>query len=141
MSQRQGAPFRVASATTRRLALRAAVLSAIAAGALVAASSVDARITKISVTTTESPTFGGHSFAGVGTYDKLVGTATGELDPADPKNALIVDLSLAPRNAIDAAPWSRRCGFVKFGAGLFQESEQRLHDRRLVAVGEVDDIQ
>jgi len=59
----------------------------------------DARITKVSITTTESPTFGGYAWPGVGTYDKIVGVAFGEIDPNDPKNAVIVDIALAPRNA------------------------------------------
>ena len=45
------------------------------------------------------PTFGGHSFAGVGQYEKIVGTASGEVNPNDPKNAVMVDLGIAPRNA------------------------------------------
>ena len=36
---------------------------------------------------------------GVGQYEKIVGMAYGELDPHDPKNAVIVDIQLAPRNA------------------------------------------
>lgn len=55
-------------------------------------------ITKIVIDTVQSPTFGGISFGEVGQYEKLVGRAFGELDPADPLNAVIVDLELAPRN-------------------------------------------
>jgi hypothetical protein len=75
-----------------KVALAAALL-------LVAASAADARITKLTIVTKESPTFGGHTFPGVGQYEKLVGKAYGELDPNDPKNAVIVDIKLAPRNA------------------------------------------
>jgi hypothetical protein len=71
----------------------------IAAVLLVAASAADARITKLKIVEKQSPTFGGHAFPGVGQYEKLVGKAYGELDPNDPKNASIVDLKLAPRNA------------------------------------------
>jgi hypothetical protein len=92
--------FRVAPEVARRRAFELSVAGAMAAvGMLVAAPAVDARITKITVTTTESPTFGGYSFAGVGQYEKIAGKAFGELDPADAKNAVIVDLSLAPKNA------------------------------------------
>jgi hypothetical protein len=66
---------------------------------VVAASAADARITKLKIVTKESPTFGGYAFPGVGPYEKLVGKAYGELDPNDPKNAVIVDIKLAPRNA------------------------------------------
>jgi len=69
------------------------------AGALLCVTSAQARITKIQVTTAESPTFGGYSWPGVGQYEKLAGKAYGEVDPLDPKNAVIVDLALAPRNA------------------------------------------
>src|SRR5690349_4917790 len=75
-----------------KVALAAALL-------LVAASAADARITKLTIVARESPTFGGHTFPGVGQYEKLAGKAYGELDPNDPKNAVIVDLKLAPRNA------------------------------------------
>jgi hypothetical protein len=71
----------------------------VAASALVAAPAAEARITRIEITTRESPTFGGYSWSGVGQYEKLVGKAFGEVDPADPKNAVIVDIGLAPRNA------------------------------------------
>ena len=68
-------------------------------GILMLASDVDARITKIQITTKESPTFGSYSWPGVGQYEKIVGKAFGEVDPADPKNSVIVDILLAPRNA------------------------------------------
>ena len=46
----------------------------------------------------ESPTFEGRSFGSVGQYEKLRGTAYAELDPTDPRNAVITDLDLAPVN-------------------------------------------
>ena len=46
----------------------------------------------------ESPTFEGRSFGSVGQYEKLRGVAYGELDPADPRNAVITDIQLAPVN-------------------------------------------
>ena len=58
----------------------------------------EARITKIQIISIQSPTFGGYSWPGVGQYERIVGKAFGEVDPADPKNALIVDIGLAPRN-------------------------------------------
>ncbi|HET9978125.1 MAG TPA: alpha/beta hydrolase domain-containing protein [Burkholderiaceae bacterium] len=74
-------------------------LALAAACATLTAPDAAARITRIQVTTTESPTFGGYSWPGVGQYQKIVGKAFGEVDPADPKNAVIVDIALAPRNA------------------------------------------
>lgn len=39
------------------------------------------------------------SYGSVGAYERLTGTIAGEVDPADPKNAIIQDLALAPVNA------------------------------------------
>jgi hypothetical protein len=47
----------------------------------------------------QTPTFGGTVFGPVGTYDKIRGTASGTLDPKDPKNAVITDIALAPVDA------------------------------------------
>ena len=58
-----------------------------------------ARLTKLIITTRETPTFGGYSWPGVGQYEKIVGMAFCEVDPNDPKNSIITDLALAPRNA------------------------------------------
>jgi len=58
-----------------------------------------ARITRFEITAKETPTFGGYAWPGVGQYEKLVGKAYGEVDPTDPKNAVIVDIALAPKNA------------------------------------------
>jgi len=93
-------------AASGRHCLRACIATAAAVGALSTACAVDARITRIEIAQTESPTFGGYSWPGVGTYDKLVGKAFGEIDPNDPKNAVIVDLALAPRNAAGNVEYS-----------------------------------
>src|ERR1700733_5673989 len=47
----------------------------------------------------QMPTFAGTTFGAVGTYDKIRGTASGTLDPKDPKNAVITDIALAPVDA------------------------------------------
>lgn len=39
------------------------------------------------------------SYGSVGEYERLTGTIAGEVDPADPSNAIIQDLALAPVNA------------------------------------------
>src|SRR6266487_6639274 len=67
-------------------------------GVICAAVPAHASVRKIQITARESPTFGGYSWPGVGQYEKIVGKAFGELDPNDPRNAIIVDLQLAPRN-------------------------------------------
>jgi len=58
-----------------------------------------AGITRIEISSVESPTFEGRTFGSVGAYEKLRGKAFGELDPDDVRNAVITDLQLAPRNA------------------------------------------
>ncbi len=67
---------------------------------------VQARVTKITIAGTESPTFGGYAWPGVGQYEKIYGKAFGEIDPADPKNAVIVDIALAPRNTSGKVAYS-----------------------------------
>jgi hypothetical protein len=60
----------------------------------------NARVTQINITQTESPTLpGAPSFGTVGQYERIEGTITGEVDPKDPLNAVIVDIDHAPRNA------------------------------------------
>ncbi len=108
------APFRVAPEAARRKELQLTIAGALAAaGMLAAAPAVDARLTKFEVTATESPTFGGYSFARVGQFEKIVGIAHGELDPADPKNAVITDLALAPRNANGKVEYSHTFYILK----------------------------
>src|SRR5579864_1051489 len=55
-------------------------------------------ITRLDITRIESPTFGGKSFGSVGQYEKLLGRAYGRVDPNDPRNSVITDLGLAPRD-------------------------------------------
>jgi hypothetical protein len=62
------------------------------------ATPVSARVTQMVVTKVESPTFGGAVFGPVGQYELIQGTITGEVDPANAQNAVIVDISNAPRN-------------------------------------------
>ena len=55
-------------------------------------------ITGITITRRE-PFADGAMFGDFGPYEKIIGTARGELDPANPANAAIVGLDRAPRNA------------------------------------------
>jgi hypothetical protein len=82
-----------------KLSRTSTAYAAALAGMFALSGGVDARVTKLQITTHESPTFGGYSWPGVGQYEKIAGKAFGELDPSDPKNAVIIDLQLAPRNA------------------------------------------
>jgi hypothetical protein len=69
----------------------------------------EARITRIEIASTQSPTFEGASFGMTGQYEKLVGRIYGEVDPNDPLNAIITDIKLAPTNAR---------GMVEYSANL-----------------------
>ena len=57
------------------------------------------RITRVVIERMESPAFDGRSFGAAGQYEKLVGRAFGEVDPAHSANREIVNLDRAPRNA------------------------------------------
>ena len=63
-----------------------------------AAAPAGARLTEINVTAVE-PFADGHAFGDAGAYERVRGTFKGELDPADPRNTIIVNLGNAPKNA------------------------------------------
>jgi hypothetical protein len=65
-----------------------------------------ARITRIEIDRVESPTLGGATFGRAGQYEKLVGRAYGELDPADALHRNIVYIDKAPRNAANRVEYS-----------------------------------
>ena len=76
----------------------------VVAATILAAPVAEAQITRIVIdpARSQSPAFEGRVFGpngSMGQYEKLRGKAYGELDPADPRNAVITDLRLAPRNA------------------------------------------
>src|SRR5690349_18595759 len=65
----------------------------------------DARVTRLEIRQQEPfaagqafGDVGAYEFGDVGAYEKVVGRFHGELDPAHPLNAEIVDLDKAPRN-------------------------------------------
>lgn len=58
-----------------------------------------AQVTRFEIDVVESPALHGERFGTVGQYEFLRGTAYGEADPSDPRNADIVNLEFAPRNA------------------------------------------
>jgi hypothetical protein len=57
-----------------------------------------ARVTEINVVAVE-PFADGATFGNTGAYERVRGTFKGEIDPADARNKIIVDLDKAPRNA------------------------------------------
>jgi hypothetical protein len=80
---------------------------------IAAATAAEARIVKLEVTKVESPTFEGRSFGKVGQYEKIVGRAHGEVDPNDPRNAVIVDIKNAPRNARGMVEYDTNVTIIK----------------------------
>jgi hypothetical protein len=94
----RGAPFARAPEFGRRRMLHVSVASFLAASMLVGAPVADARTTNIQILT-RTTAFGGNSFPDVGQYEVITGIATGEVDPKDPLNAVIVDIDRAPKNA------------------------------------------
>jgi len=74
------------------------VARAAACALVLAAAPAGARLIEINVTAVE-PFADGAAFGETGTYERVKGTFKGELDPADPRNKVIVNLDKAPRNA------------------------------------------
>lgn len=65
---------------------------------VLAAAPAAARLTEINVATVE-PFAEGAAFGAAGAYERVKGTFKGELDPADPRNVVIVNIDKAPKNA------------------------------------------
>src|SRR3989442_3126159 len=66
--------------------------------------SVHARVTRFVMDVRPSPAFGGATFGDKGQYETIAGRAFGELDPNDPRNAIIQDIELAakePRGKVE----------------------------------------
>jgi hypothetical protein len=68
-------------------------LTAIAASLLLATPAF-AKVKTFVIDTRTTPAFGGASFGTAGQYETIAGRAFGELDPADPLNAIIQDINL-----------------------------------------------
>src|SRR5262245_35140897 len=85
--------------TPKQLAPNKGLLLCITLLSILVVAPAEAHIRKLQITRKESPTFGGYTWPGVGQYERIAGKAFGELDPNDPKNAVIVDLQLAPKNS------------------------------------------
>ena len=58
--------------------------------------------------------FGGYSWPGVGQYEKITGVAYAEVDPADHRNAIIVDIGLAQLQAAPGEPGKTPSGKVAY---------------------------
>ena len=96
-------------------------LAALAAAAMLAACGGDggsdnpatpAKTPQLRLTISATEDFAG-TYGSVGAYEKLTGVIEGEVDPADPKNAVIQDLQLAPRNANGLVSYSTEFVMLK----------------------------
>jgi len=66
--------------------------------ALLVSAAAHARVTELRIAAVE-PFAPGTTFGAAGAYERVKGAFKGELDPADPRNRIIVNLDKAPRNA------------------------------------------
>jgi len=71
-----------------------------------------AKTPELRLTVSATEAFAG-SYGTVGEYEKLTGSIAGEVDPADPKNAVIQDLALAPVNARGMVEYSAEFVMLK----------------------------
>jgi Alpha/beta hydrolase domain len=86
------------------------LVGVMAIGILSSAAVGEARVTRIEILKVEpAPAPAGAS----GQYEKITGKAYGELDPADPKNALITDIQFAPRNGGGKAEYIATFALIK----------------------------
>lgn len=86
--------------------------AAVAVALSVTAPTADARVTRFVVEQRE-PYAAGHSWGDAGPYERIVATAYFEVDPADPRNAGIVNLDKAPRNAAGRVEFSTPVILIK----------------------------
>ena len=105
--------------------LRRSAIAALVLGLSVAGSPASSKVTKLTVLSRESPTYNGQSFGAVGQYEKIIGTASGEIDPSDRRNAIITDINLAPRNANGKVAYTATFTLIKpidasKGNGVFE---------------------
>jgi Alpha/beta hydrolase domain len=97
------------------------------------AAPTDAKVTRfvINKIKSEPQAYNGKSFGNAGPYEKIEGTAYGELDPKDRRNAIIQDIQLAPRNSRGMVEYSVTFMLIKpvdmtKGSGvLFYEVQNR----------------
>jgi hypothetical protein len=83
--------------------------------------------------------FGGYSWPGVGQYEKITGVAYAEVDPADRRNALIVDIELAEPQLAPGQPGKTPKGKVAYLLNFYILKPVNLNqvDRKLNGYGKV----
>jgi hypothetical protein len=99
---------------------------------------VEARVVSV---TMNAPTiaFGGYSWPGVGQYVKITGTAYAEVDPADRRNNVIVDIGLAQTQAVAGQPGKTASGKVAYLLNFYILKPANLNqvDKNLNGYGKV----
>ena len=83
--------------------------------------------------------FGGYSWPGVGQYEKITGVAYAEVDPADRRNAIIVDIGLAETQAAPGQPGKTAKGKVAYLLNFYILKPVNLNrvDRKLNGYGKM----
>jgi hypothetical protein len=98
----------------------------------------EARVISVQMST---PTiaFGGYSWPGVGQYERITGVAYAEVDPADHRNAIIVDIGLAEPQAAPGQPGKTPDGKVAYVLNFYILKPVNLDqvDRKLNGYGKV----
>src|SRR5450755_3317299 len=113
-------PAHITNSFWRRLTMcshrylhHAVPLIAGAAALLLSAGAADARVTRIVISQTTSPAFDGQTLGFIGPYEMIRGTASGEIDPVDRRNAVITYIYIAPRNANGKVEYSATFTLLK----------------------------
>ncbi len=83
--------------------------------------------------------FGGYSWPGVGQYEKITGVAYAEVDPADRRNAIIVDIGLAETQPAPGQPGKTPKGKVAYLLNFYILKPVNLNqvDRKLNGYGKM----
>src|SRR5262249_45783709 len=83
--------------------------------------------------------FGGYSWPGVGQYEKITGVAYAEVDPADHRNSIIVDIGLAESQAAPGQPGKTPGGKVAYLLNFYILKPVNLNqvDRKLNGYGKM----
>ena len=122
---------------TAQIIKRTAILWVLIALLLIPAFS-EARVISVQMS---APTiaFGGYSWPGVGQYEKITGVAYAEVDPADHRNAIIVDIGLAQTQAAPGQPGKTPKGKVAYLLNFYILKPVNLNqvDRSLNGYGKV----
>jgi hypothetical protein len=122
---------------TAQIIKRSAIVCVLISLLLIPAFS-EARIISVQM---NAPTiaFGGYSWDGVGQYEKITGVAYAEVDPADRRNAIIVDIDLAQPQPAPGLPGKTARGTVAYLLNFYILKPVNLNqlDRKLNGYGKV----